>query len=108
MGKKGEMYRVLIYNQPTLAIAMAAQQFDLLIMMMESPLGRMDYTLGRDVNSCIRSNNMTNIVMHSVGSGWGEQWHCFWAVDDLPHAKPILFVGLYRELNRWMGEIPVF
>ena len=73
MGKKGEMYIVLIYNQPTLAIAMAAQQFDLLIMMMESPLGRMDYTLGRDVNSCIRSNNMTNILMHSTNSGQGEQ-----------------------------------
>ena len=93
------MYVVLIYNHLTLAFAMAAKQLELLVLMMESPPGRMEYSFGKDVSSCIRSHNMTNIVMHNVGSGRGEQSHCFWAVDDLPTEKPFMFVDLYRELN---------
>ena len=85
---------------------MAAKQFHLLLMMKQSPLGRSEWSLGRDVNSSLRTNKITSIVMHNVGSGQGEQWHCFWPVDGVESEKPVLFVELYRELNRWIGEKP--
>ena len=66
----------------------------------------MDWSLGKEVNSSLKTNKITDIVMANVGSGWGEQWHCFWPVDVVETEKPVLFADLYRQLHQVMIEKP--
>ena len=59
----------------------------------------MEWGLGRDVNNSLKSNKMMDIVMAYVGSGRGEQWHCFWPVNKLESEKPVVFMVLYWSLK---------
>ena len=74
--------------------------------MKKSPLDRAEWPLGKTVSNTLRRNEICSIAMGWVGSGVEQQWHCFWPVDDAEVDKPIVFLEVYRELNRLMGENP--
>ena len=86
---------------------MASKQFDLIRMMKQSSLKGTEWPLSKAVSNTFRGNNITSIAMGWVDSGVEQEWHCFWAVDGVEGNKPIVFVKVYRELNRLMGETQV-
>ena len=85
---------------------MAAKQFDLLVLMKESPLQSKDWPLGQKLNTTIKSNKLLDLALGSVGSGRNVLWHCFYPVDNVNGDKQVLFVELYSELNRVMTAKP--
>ena len=88
MGKQDEMLFVAHSRSHFVLTNLAAKQFDLLVMMKESPLRSSDWPLGQKVNT-VKNEKLLDLALGSVGSGRNVLWHCFYPVDNLNTEKQV-------------------